>query len=600
MRSRINYDTFSLTFGLPIFYSSDHELQHHRHSDYRTRRHYYRSTAALCLRIAETEFRSPQVILRVFLLVPKVFDMSRIQLYDTTLRDGSQGEGVNFSLQDKLMIAQRLDSLGFDYIEGGYPLSNPKDEEFFQRIADMDLKHARVSAFGMTRRKGVAAEDDIGMQALIRSKAPAVTIVGKTWDLHVTEVLRVSLEENIAMIRDSIGYVASEGREAIYDAEHCFDGWKANPDYALQTLQAAAEAGASMIVMCDTNGGTLPEQIAEFVSALKAAVKVPIGIHCHNDCELAVANSLAAVKAGAMQVQGTINGIGERCGNVDLVSVAANLNLKLGYDVLVPGGIQRLTELSRYVYELANMNFRSGQPFVGTSAFAHKGGMHVHAVNRLARSYEHITPEAVGNERRILVSELSGRSNIVAKTTKFNISQDNELMSRILNAVQDLENEGYQFEAAEASFDLLVMKQAGSYQPAFQLEHYRVHVENQARDPMTEAVIKLAIGSVTQHVVGEGDGPVNALDSALRKALTSAYPGLAEMVLVDYKVRVINSSEGTAAKVRVVIESRDRNSVWSTVGVSENIIEASWIALVDAVEYKIHMDRGVIRSGGNG
>jgi 2-isopropylmalate synthase len=600
MRSRVNSDTFSLTFGLPIFYSSGHELQHYQHSDYRTRRPYDRSTAALCLRIAETEFRSPQDTLRVFLLVPKVFDMSRIQLYDTTLRDGSQGEGVNFSLQDKLMIAQRLDSLGFDYIEGGYPLSNPKDEEFFQRIADMDLKHARVSAFGMTRRKGVAAEDDIGMQALIRSKAPAVTIVGKTWDLHVTEVLRVSLEENIAMIRDSIGYVASEGREAIYDAEHCFDGWKANPDYALQTLQAAAEAGAGMIVMCDTNGGTLPEQIAEFVSALKAAVKVPIGIHCHNDCELAVANSLAAVKAGAMQVQGTINGIGERCGNVDLVSVAANLNIKLGYEVLIPGGIQRLTELSRYVYELANMNFRSGQPFVGTSAFAHKGGMHVHAVNRLARSYEHITPEAVGNERRILVSELSGRSNIVAKTTKFNISQDNELMSRILNAVQDLENEGYQFEAAEASFDLLVMKQAGSYQPAFQLEHYRVHVENQARDPMTEAVIKLAIGSARQHVVGEGDGPVNALDSALRKALTPAYPGLAEMALVDYKVRVINSSEGTAAKVRVVIESRDRNSVWSTVGVSENIIEASWIALVDAVEYKIHMDRGVIRIGGNG
>ncbi len=600
MRSRVNSDTFSLTFGLPIFYSSEDELQHYQHSDYRTRRHYYRSTAALCLRIAETEFRSPQDTLRVFLLVPKVFDMSRIQLYDTTLRDGSQGEGVNFSLQDKLMIAQRLDLLGFDYIEGGYPLSNPKDEEFFQRIADMDLKHARVSAFGMTRRKGIAAEDDIGMQALIRSKAPVVTIVGKTWDLHVTEVLRVSLEENIAMIRDSIGYVASEGREAIYDAEHCFDGWKANPDYALQTLQAAAEAGASMIVMCDTNGGTLPEQISEFVSALKAAVKVPIGIHCHNDCELAVANSLAAIKAGAMQVQGTINGIGERCGNVDLVSVAANLNLKLGYEVLVPGGIQRLTELSRYVYELANMNFRSGQPFVGTSAFAHKGGMHVHAVNRLARSYEHITPEAVGNERRILVSELSGRSNIVAKTTKFNISQDNELMSRILNAVQDLENEGYQFEAAEASFDLLVMKQAGSYQPAFQLEHYRVHVENQARDPMTEAVIKLAIGSARQHVVGEGDGPVNALDSALRKALTPAYPGLAEMALVDYKVRVINSSEGTAAKVRVVIESRDRNSVWSTVGVSENIIEASWIALVDAVEYKIHMDRGIIRSGGNG
>lgn len=523
--------------------------------------------------------------------------MPRIQLYDTTLRDGSQGEGVNFSLQDKLLIAARLDSLGFDYIEGGYPLSNPKDEEFFQRVADMDLKHSRIAAFGMTRRKGVAAEDDIGMQALIRSRAPAVTIVGKTWDLHVTEVLRVSLEENLSMIGDSIAYIKAEGREAIYDAEHCFDGWKGNPDYALRTLQAAAEAGADIIVMCDTNGGTLPEQIAEFVAALKGAVNVPIGIHCHNDCELAVANSLAAVRAGAVQVQGTINGIGERCGNVDLISVAANLNLKLGYDVLTPGGIQRLTEMSRYAYELANMNFRSGQPFVGTSAFAHKGGMHVHAVNRLARSYEHIPPESVGNERRILVSELSGRSNIIAKTTKFNISQNNELMTKILNAVQNLENEGYQFEAAEASFDLLVMKQTGSYQPAFQLDHYRVNVENQAREPMTEAVIKLTTGTTVQHVVGEGDGPVNALDSALRKALTQVYPGLAEMVLMDYRVRVINSAEGTAARVRVVIESRDRDSIWSTVGVSENIIEASWIALVDALEYKIHKDLGLIRSG---
>ena len=523
--------------------------------------------------------------------------MARIQLYDTTLRDGSQGEGVNFSLQDKLMITQRLDQLGFDYIEGGYPLSNPKDEEYFQRVADMDLKHARVTAFGMTRRKDIAAEDDIGMQALVRSKAPAITIVGKTWDLHVTEVLRVSLDENIAMIRDSIAFVKSEGREAIYDAEHCFDGWKANPDYALQTLQAAAESGANMIVMCDTNGGTLPAQIAEFVQALKSAVSVPIGIHCHNDCELAVANSLAAVQAGAMQVQGTINGIGERCGNVDLISVAANLSLKLKYDVLIPGGIQRLTELSRYVYELANMNFRSGQPFVGSSAFAHKGGMHVHAVNRIARSYEHITPDAVGNERRILVSELSGRSNIVAKTIKFNISENNELMAKILTVVQDLESDGYQFEAAEASFDLLVMKQAGTYKAAFQLDHYRVNVENQSREPMTEAVIKLTTGDAQQHVVGEGDGPVNALDSALRKALTPVFPGLTEMILMDYKVRVINSAEGTAAKVRVVIESRDHGSVWSTVGVSENIIEASWIALVDAFEYKIHKDRGAVQSG---
>jgi len=522
--------------------------------------------------------------------------MSRIQLYDTTLRDGSQGEGVNFSLQDKLTITQRLDEMGFDYIEGGYPLSNPKDEEYFQRVADLKLRHAKVCAFGMTRRKGVAAAEDIGMQALIRSRAPVCTIVGKTWDLHVTEVLRVSLEENLAMIRDSIAFVKSQGREAIYDAEHCFDGWKANPDYALQTLKAAADAGADMIVMCDTNGGTLPEQIAEFVSALRQQVRVPVGIHCHNDCDLAVANSLAAIRSGAIQVQGTINGIGERCGNVDLISTAANLSIKLGYDVLCEGGIQRLTELSRYVYELANMNFRSCQPFVGTSAFAHKGGMHVHAVNRLARSYEHIPPEAVGNERRILVSELSGRSNIVAKTSKFQISEDNQMMAQILNAVQDLENEGYQFEAAEASFDLLVMKQTGLYEASFQLDHYRVHVENQAREPMTEAVLKLTTASSCQHVVGEGDGPVNALDSALRKALTPVYPGISEMALVDYKVRVINSAEGTAARVRVVIESRDRNSVWSTVGVSENIIEASWIALVDAFEYKIHKDRGLVRS----
>lgn len=521
--------------------------------------------------------------------------MTRIQLYDTTLRDGSQGEGVNFSLQDKLAITRRLDELGFDYIEGGYPLSNPKDEEYFQRVSELPLRHAKICAFGMTRRKGVTAAEDIGMQALIRSGAPVCTIVGKTWDLHVTEVLRVSLEENLAMIRDSISYVKSQGREAIYDAEHCFDGWKANPDYALQTLRTAAEAGADMIVMCDTNGGTLPATIAGFVHQLQQHVSVPIGIHCHNDCDLAVANSLAAIQAGAVQVQGTINGIGERCGNADLISTAANLALKLNHPVLAEGGIQRLTELSRYVYELANMNFRSGQPFVGQSAFAHKGGMHVHAVNRLARSYEHIAPELVGNERRILVSELSGRSNIISRTSKFAIGEDNELMVRILNAVQDLEHEGYQFEAADASFDLLVMKLAGLHRPAFRLDHYRVHVENQSREPMTEAVLKITTADAVQHVVGEGDGPVNALDSALRKALVPVYPGITEMSLVDYKVRVINSAEGTAARVRVMIESRDRTSLWSTVGVSENIIEASWIALVDAFEYKLHKDQGIVR-----
>ena len=520
--------------------------------------------------------------------------MARIQLYDTTLRDGSQGEGVNFSLQDKLLITQRLDDLGFDYIEGGYPLSNPKDEEYFQRVRELPLKHAKVCAFGMTRRKGISAAEDVGMQALIASEAPVCTVVGKTWDLHVTEVLRVSLEENLAMIRDSIAFVKSQGREAIYDAEHCFDGWKANPEYALQTLKAAAEAGADMIVMCDTNGGTLPHQIADYVRQLQQHVSVSIGIHCHNDSDLATANSLAAVAAGAIQVQGTINGIGERCGNTDLICTAANLSLKLDYDLLTPDGIRHLTKLSRYVYELANMNFRNGQPFVGASAFAHKGGMHVHAVNRVAHSYEHLPPESVGNQRRILVSELSGRSNIIAKTEKFRISEDGDLMLRILNAVQDLEAAGYQFEAAEASFDLLVLKQMGQFQAGFELDHYRVNIVNQQRDPMIEAVIKIKTGDEIQHVVGEGDGPVNALDSALRKALLPVYPELAEMSLVDYRVRVINSTEGTAARVRVVIESRDGESVWTTVGVSENIIEASWIALVDAVEYKIHRNRGAV------
>ncbi len=526
--------------------------------------------------------------------------MPRIQIYDTTLRDGSQGEGVNFSLQDKLMITAKLDELGFDYIEGGYPLSNQKDAEYFQRVAEMDLKHAKVTAFGMTRRRGITADQDVGMCALRDSKAPVCTVVGKTWDLHVQEVLRVDEAENLAMIADSVAFLVSEGREVIYDAEHFFDGWHRNPEYALRTIQAAADAGASIIVLCDTNGGSLPERIAEGVDAARAALSVPVGIHCHNDCDVAVANTLKAVDHGAVQVQGTINGVGERCGNADLISVVANLALKReGFEVLHSGGMSHLTELSRYVYELANMNFRSGQPFVGASAFAHKGGMHVHAVNRIAESYEHIDPKTVGNERRILVSELSGRSNIVAKTTRYDMDHDPDLMQNILQRVQELENEGYQFEAAEASFDLLVKKVAGNYAPRFERLHYRVNVEtSQATEPETEATVKLRVNGDVQHVVAEGDGPVNALDNALRKALMDAYPGLATMHLVDYKVRVINSTEGTAARVRVVIESADKEDVWSTIGVSENVIEASWLALVDSVEYKLYKDEGVL--GGNG
>ncbi|MCA8995764.1 MAG: citramalate synthase [Planctomycetaceae bacterium] len=525
-----------------------------------------------------------------------------IDLYDTTLRDGSQGEGVNFSLQDKLMISRKLDELGIDFIEGGYPLSNEKDTEYFQQVRDLGLKHAKVCAFGMTRRRGVLAEDDIGMQALRDSLAPVCTIVGKTWDLHVTEVLRVDLEENLAMIRDSIAFLVAEGRRVFYDAEHFFDGFAANSEYALQTVLAAQDAGAEIIVCCDTNGGSLPERIVNTLNTVQKELKIPVGIHCHNDCDVAVANSLAAVDAGAVQVQGTINGIGERCGNADLISVAANLALKKdGYHLMQNGtGVSHLTEVSRYVYELANMNFRSNQAYVGRSAFAHKGGMHVHAVNRIAHSYEHINPDIVGNQRRVLVSELSGRSNIVAKTTKYKLDHDQELMTKILQRVQELENVGYQFEAAEASFDLLVKKEAGTYEPKFQRIHYRVNVETAGQtEPLTEATVKLKINGdgPVRHEVAEGDGPVNALDTALRKALIDTYPMLQNMHLVDYKVRVINSAEGTAASVRVVIESADEKDVWSTIGVSENVIEASWLALVDAVEYKLFKDEGQLGIG---
>jgi 2-isopropylmalate synthase len=521
--------------------------------------------------------------------------MSQIQIYDTTLRDGAQGEGVNFSLQDKLLIARRLDEFGFDFIEGGYPLSNPKDAEFFQRMAADPLSTSRLCAFGMTRRRGVKPADDPGMKALVESQAPVVTIVGKTHDFHVTDVLRVSLEENLAMIRETIAYLREMGRAVIYDAEHFFDGWKANPDYARQTIRAAVEGGAMLVVMCDTNGGSMPEEVAALTKEAAAAVDVPLGIHTHNDCDLAVANSLAAVGAGAVHVQGTINGLGERCGNADLISVIANLALKKkGCEVLSGTGAEHLTELSRYVYEVANMHFRTNQPFVGPSAFAHKGGMHVHAVSRAASSYEHIAPESVGNTRRVLVSELSGRSNIIALALKRNLQHDSALTERVLKEVVDLENRGYQFEAAEASFELLVQRAAGTYRPHFELLHYHVTVETDGDgNTTTEATVKLRVGDTIRHEVAEGDGPVNALDAALRKALNGHFPNLRGVSLVDYKVRVINSDAGTAAAVRVVIESHDDDgATWGTVGVNENVIKASWDALVDSIEYKLCKDAG--------
>ena len=523
--------------------------------------------------------------------------MTRIAIYDTTLRDGSQGEGVNFSLQDKLLITARLDALGIDYVEGGYPLSNPKDAAYFRAVRDLDLAHARVTAFGMTRRRDIAAEDDTGMKALVAAATPAITIVGKSWDFQAEEVLGVSLAENLRMISDSVAFCAAHASEVIYDAEHFFDGFKHNPDYALRTLQAAAAAGAAWVVLCDTNGGSLPEEVARAVAEVLRAVAVPVGIHTHNDCDLAVANTLAAVRQGATQVQGTINGIGERCGNVDLCSVLANLSLKYqGYEALPPGKIAHLTEVSRFVYDTANMNFRPGQPFVGTSAFAHKGGMHVHGIRKSAASYEHINPSSVGNERRVLVSELSGRSNIAEKLAEHGLEQDSDLLARVLDRVQELENEGYQFEAADASFVLLVQRLAGREPSWFERLGYHVSVSGRSgpdASAVTEATVKLRIGDVVEHTVSEGDGPVNALDGALRKALERHFPRLREMQLVDYKVRVINGRAGTAARVRVVIESKDDASVWGTVGVSENVIEASWLALIDAFAHKLSKDARV-------
>ena len=520
--------------------------------------------------------------------------MRTIEIYDTTLRDGSQGEGVNFSLEDKLAITRRLDEAGIDYIEGGYPLSNPKDAQYFARARELKLRHSRICAFGMTRRRGMTAAEDPGMKALLDAGTSVVTIVGKTSAFHVTEVLGVSREENLAMIFDTVRFLVDSGREVFYDAEHFFDGWKLDRDYSAETIAAAARAGATRIVLCDTNGGTLPDEIARLVGEASAALKaggkdVPVAIHCHNDCDVAIANSLSAVAAGAVQVQGTINGIGERCGNADLISVVANLAIKLsGYAVLGGGdaAAAHLTELSRFVYETANMSYRPGQPFVGTSAFAHKGGMHVHAVAKATESYEHIPPESVGNSRRILVSELSGRSNIAALVNRPDVKNDRALLDRVLAEVCRLENEGWQFEAAGASFDLLVDRCAGTFRPAFETLAYNVAVESRLGvDVRTEATVKLAVGGVQRHEVAEGDGPVNALDAALRKALSEVYPALSQMHLLDYKVRVINAQEGTAAKVRVSIESTDGDAVWGTVGVSENVIEASWLALADSFHH---------------
>jgi 2-isopropylmalate synthase len=526
----------------------------------------------------------------------------RIEIYDTTLRDGTQGEGFNLSLQDKLQIAQKLDFLGVDYVEGGFPLSNPKDAAFFREIRGLPLKSAKISAFGMTRRRGMKAEDDPGMKSLLEAQTPVVTIVGKTSPVQVEHVLGVSLEENLAMIGDTIRLLRSAGRLVVYDAEHFFDAFAMNREYALRTLRAAEEAGASVLALCDTNGGSLPEFVASAVGAAKKECSARVGIHTHNDAALVVANAHAAISAGADHVQGTINGVGERCGNMDLIPLIANLQLKYHHECLRPGSLKHLTEVSRFVYEIANVNAAAGQPYVGASAFAHKGGMHVHAVQKDAAHYEHVSPETVGNTRKILISELSGASNISAKIGhKFDIEKDKAILRRLLEKVQDLENAGYHFEAAEASFELLVRKEIGKYRKFFELDHYRVTIyKPEGGPPVSEATVKLQVDGRAEHHVAEGDGPVNALDSALRMSLTAHYPQISSVHLTDYKVRVINSREETASQVRVIVECRRQRAdgsteTFGTIGVSGNIIDASWQALVDAYEcHLIHCEEETV------
>ncbi len=514
---------------------------------------------------------------------------NRVEIYDTTLRDGTQAEGVAFSLEDKLQITSKLDELGIDYVEGGYPLSNAKDEAFFKEVRKLKLSHAQIAAFGMTRKKGVAPEDDTCLQALAASQAPVITLVAKGWDKQVKNVLHASLEENLRMVADSVKYLKRKRREVFLDAEHFFDGYLANSEYSMKVLSAAAEAGATRLILCDTNGGCMVPQVESIVQEVcQAFPGLIVGIHTHNDTGLAVANSLAAVWAGGRHVQGTMNGIGERCGNADLCAIVPNLALKIGYDCLQSDSLKKMTEVSRYVYELANLNLPLNQPYVGQSSFAHKGGMHVHAVSKDSSSYEHINPELVGNSRRVIISELSGASNLLAKSEKLAMNQDKALVRKVLNEVQDLENQGYQFETAEGSFDLIVRRFMGHYHKFFDLDYYRVVIFKTLNGrPISEAIVKLKVNGQPEHHVAEGDGPVNALDTALRKALQHHYPAINNMALVDYRVRVVNSKAHTAAKVRVVIESNDQRHHWGTIGVSDNIIDASWLALVDSIEYKL-------------
>lgn len=514
--------------------------------------------------------------------------MPAVQIYDTTLRDGTQGEGISLSVEDKIKIARKLDAMGFHYIEGGWPGSNPKDLEFFRRIKDYPLTNAQVTAFGCTRKPGVPVEQDANLKALLESGVTVATIFGKTWDFHVLDALNTTLEENLAMIEESLAYLKDHGLTVFYDAEHFFDGYKANPAYALATLQAARRGGAAVIVLCDTNGGTLPQEVSSIVQEVKEQIDVPLGIHAHNDCELAVANTLAAVQQGVVQVQGTVNGYGERCGNSNLCSIIPILHFKLGLSSIPADRLPQLTAMSRYVSEVANVHPNPQQPFVGTSAFAHKGGIHVSALLKNAATYEHIAPEQVGNKRRVLISELAGTSNLLYKYKEMNVDIDKQSAENreLLKKIKDLESKGYQFEGAEGSFELLMRQVFNGYKKPFTLENLRIIIELKENQPVhTEAVIKMRVKDEVVHTAAEGDGPVHALDNALRKVLETAFPKVQNMKLNDYKVRVLDEQAGTEAPVRVLIETGDGSQSWSTVGVSTNIIEASWQALVDSLAY---------------
>ncbi|WP_333654226.1 citramalate synthase [Dissulfurispira sp.] len=517
--------------------------------------------------------------------------MRQIEIYDTTLRDGSQAEDIAFSVEDKLRITEKLDELGVHYIEGGWPGSNPKDAEYFKKVRKLPLSNSVVVAFGSTHRPRHKVQDDTNIKTLIDSKAKVITIFGKTWDFHVKEALRVSLEENLEIIHNSVAYLKKYVEKVFFDAEHFFDGYKDNPDFAIKCLLAAQDAGADCIIPCDTNGGTLPHDVKRIMQDVVKKIKKPLGIHAHNDSECAVANSIIAVELGAVQVQGTINGLGERCGNANLCSIVPNLQIKLGYKCLTDENLTKLRDVSRFVNEIANLRHFKRQPFVGDSAFAHKGGIHVSAVRKRPETYEHVRPELVGNSTRVLISDLAGKSNIIRKAEEFNIHLEagSPEVQGVLDTLKDLEHQGFQFEGAEASFELILKKELGLHRRFFDLIGFRVIDEKrkESEAPISEATIMVKVGKHIEHTAATGNGPVNALDNALRKALEKFYPELKSVKLHDYKVRVLTAGKGTSAKVRVLIESGDDEHKWGTVGVSENIIEASWQALVDSIEYKL-------------